>query len=143
VAFCSGVLLGVRDGVVTAAVMMLVYSLLNPYGAVQPLITVSQVVGEAVAGAAGGVIAALGIAKSPAPLRAATLALSGAIVTLFFDLVTNLATGFLLGQVRLTLLGGIPFSLWHVGTNVALFAAIGTPLVGALSHYRLRLSSLR
>ncbi len=75
-------------------------------------------------------------------LRAATLALTGAIATLFFDLVTNLATGVLLGQVRLTLLGGIPFSLWHVGTNVALFAAIGTPLVGALSHYRLRLSSL-
>ena len=47
VVFCSGVLLGVRDGVMTGAITMLVYSLLNPYGAAPPLITLSQVVGEA------------------------------------------------------------------------------------------------
>ncbi|HEY2956235.1 MAG TPA: hypothetical protein VGK89_13435 [Candidatus Eisenbacteria bacterium] len=142
-AFCAGILLGARDGALTAAIMMLVFSLLNPYGAAQPLITVSQVVGEIGAGVAGGVLASVAIARTPAPVRALTLALTGAVVTLFFDLVTNLATGYLLGQVRLTLLGGIPFSLWHVGTNVALFAAIGTPLVGALSHYRSRLSPSR
>jgi len=141
VVFCAGVLLGVRDGILTGAVTMLVYSLLNPYGAAQPLITLAQVVGEASAGGAGGALGAAGIAGLPVALRAAALAVSGAVVTLIFDLVTNLATGVLLGQVRLALLGGIPFSLWHIGSNVALFAAVGTPLVGALRHYRSRLSS--
>jgi hypothetical protein len=68
------------------------------------------------------------------------LAIAAVILTLFFDVVTNLATGILLGQVRVTLIGGIPFSLWHIGWNVVLFAGLGTPLVGALSRYRSRLS---
>ena len=139
--FCAGVLLGVRDGILTGAVTMLVYSLLNPYGAAPPLITLAQVVGEAAAGAAGGVLAEVGLAGFPPAARAAALAITAVLLTLFFDLVTNLATGYLIGQVRLALLGGIPFSLWHIGWNVSLFVAIGTPLVGALSHYRSRLSS--
>ena len=138
-AFCAGTLLGARDGALTGAVMMLVYSLLNPYGAAQPLITVSQVTGSAAGGAAGGVAAAAGIAGYPAGVRAGALALWAIAVTLFFDLVTNLATGILFGQMRLVLLGGIPFSLWHIGTNVVLFSGVGTPLVAALSRYRSRL----
>ena len=139
--FCAGVLLGVRDGILTGAVTMLVYSLLNPYGAAPPLITLAQVVGEAATGAAGGVLAAAGLAGLAPALRAASLAVSAVFVTLFFDLVTNLATGYLLGQMRIALIGGIPFSLWHIGWNIALFVAIGTPLVGGLLHYRSRLSS--
>ena len=140
VVFCSGVLLGVRDGMLTGAITMLVYSLLNPYGAAPPLITLSQVLGEAAAGGAGGVLASAGLAGfQPAP-RAAVMATAAVVLTLFFDLVTNLATGYLLGQVRIALLGGIPFSLWHIGWNVVLFVGVGTPLVGALSHYRSRLS---
>jgi hypothetical protein len=140
VVFCGGVLLGIRDGILTGVVTMLVYSLLNPYGAAPPLITIAQVVGEAAAGAAGGALAAAGLlALQPAP-RAAALAASAVLLTLFFDVVTNLATGLLLGQVRVALIGGIPFSLWHIGWNVALFVGVGTPLVGALSRYRSRLS---
>ena len=141
VAFCAGVLLGVRDGILTGAIMELVFSLLNPYGPAAPLITRAQVVGMAASGVAGGVLAAAGFVGLTAALRAAVLTVAGVVVTLFFDLVTNLATGLMFGQVRLTLLAGIPFSLWHIGWNVALFAGLGTPLVRALSHYRSRLSS--
>jgi membrane protease YdiL (CAAX protease family) len=45
------------------------------------------------------------------------------------------------GQIRLTLLAGIPFSLWHIGYNVALFAALGTPLVAVFGRYAARLAS--
>jgi len=55
--FCAGVLLGVRDGVLIGGLTMLVYSLLNPYGAVHPLVMSAQVAGEALTGAAGGVFA--------------------------------------------------------------------------------------
>ncbi len=137
-AFSSGVLLGVRDGAGVGALTMLLYSLLNPYGTAHPLVTASQVLGEALVGATGGTAA--GLARAPAAVRAAVLGLAGALLTLVYDLVTNVATGIVFGQMRVTLLGGIPFALWHIGTNAALFAAIGPVLVAVLQRYRARLS---
>jgi hypothetical protein len=139
VVFCSGVLLGVRDGVLVGTLTMLVYSVLNPYGAVHPLVTASQVAGEALSGAAGGLFALTRVLESPAWTRALLLAGAAVALTAVYDFITNLATGVLFGQVRLTLLGGIPFALWHIGSNVALFAVLGTPLVGLLGRYRARL----
>lgn len=140
VVFCSGVLLGPRDGALVGAVTMLVYSFLNPYGAVHPLVTAAQVGGMVPAGLAGGALAAAGLANARAPVRAAALGTAGIGLTAWFDLLTNLATGLLFGQVRATLIGGIPFALWHVGTNAALFATLGVPLLGVFAHYRSRLS---
>lgn len=138
--FCSGVLLGVRDGLLVGVVTELIYSVLNPYGAVHPLVTVSQVAGMALAGIGGGVAARLALPAAPVPARLALLAACGALLTLWFDLVTNLATGVLFGQMRATLIAGIPFALWHLFWNVVLFAAIGTPLVAVFARYRARLA---
>ncbi len=137
-AFASGVLLGVRDGAGVAAVTMLLYSLLNPYGTAHPLVTAAQVAGEALVGAAGG--AAAGLARATVAVRVTVLALAGALLTLVYDVITNLATGIVFGQMRVTLIGGIPFALWHIGTNAALFAGLGPALVAVLARYRLRLS---
>jgi uncharacterized membrane protein len=141
VMFCSGVLLGVRDGALVGGLTMLVYSLLNPYGAVHPLVMLAQVVGEAAAGAAGGLLARAGVAGRSIAARAVALAAAGLILTAGFDLITNLATGLVFGQIRATLIGGVPFSLFHIGTNLVVFAAVGAPLVGVLARYRERLSS--
>jgi hypothetical protein len=141
VAFLSGILLGARWGALVGALSMLAYSLLNPYGPVHPLVTLSQVLGEIVAGPAGALFVSAGMVERSAFSRAATLALAAIVLTAFFDLVTNGATGLLYGQVAATLIGGIPFSLWHIGTNVVLFVALGTPLVGVFARYRARLSS--
>ena len=141
VMFCSGVLLGVRDGVVIGAMTMLVYSLLNPYGAVHPLVLLAQVVGEGVTGGAGGVFASLRLPGRGIAVRAAALAVAGLLLTAGFDLITNLATGIVFGQMKATLIGGIPVSLFHIATNVAMFAAVGTPLVAVFARYRERLSS--
>ena len=138
--FCSGVLLGSRDGMVVGAVTELIYSLLNPYGAVHPLITAAQVAGMALPGVAGGIAARLGVHAAPGAVRLAILALAGAVLTIAFDFVTNLATGVLFGQLTATLIGGVPFALWHLLTNVALFAVLGTPLVAVFAHYRSRLA---
>lgn len=140
VVFCAGVLLGVRDGMLVGAVTMLIYSLLNPYGAVHPLVTGAQVAGEMLAGLAGGVSAVVQLPAAPIAIRAPALAAIGAVVTAVFDFITNLASGVIFGQLRATLLGGIPFALWHVLTNVGLFAVLGTPLVAVFSRYRSRLS---
>ncbi len=137
-AFASGLLLGFRDGAGVAALTMLVYSLLNPYGAAHPLVTASQVAGNALTGLAGA--AMVGVARAPVRLRAVVCGLAGALLTLVYDLVTNLATGVVFGQMRATLVGGIPFALAHIGWNAALFAALGPALVAVLARYRARLS---
>jgi hypothetical protein len=141
VVFCSGVLLGARGGALVGGVAELIYSILNPYGAAHPVVTIAQVAGIAAAGIAGGWFARFGFDRHGPAARAVELGLIAVAVTAIFDLVTNLASGWVYGQMRVTLLGGIPFSLVHIVTNVALFAAIGTPLVAVFAHYRSRLSS--
>ncbi|MGH7742380.1 MAG: hypothetical protein ACRENS_10200, partial [Candidatus Eiseniibacteriota bacterium] len=106
-----------------------------------PLITLSQVAGELAPGPAGAGLAAAGIAERPVMTRMLALAAAGALVTAYFDLITNVATGLLMGQIRATLIGGLPFALLHIGSNVALFALLGTPLVAVFARYRARLSS--
>jgi hypothetical protein len=138
IAFASGVLLGPRDGAGVAALTMLIYSLLNPYGAAHPLVTGAQVAGEALAGLTGGWSANL--AQRPAAWRAIVLGAIGAGLTAVYDLLTNVASGLVYGQMRAVLIGGIPFALWHIGTNVGLFAVVGTALLGVLVRYRERLA---
>jgi len=139
VAFCAGVLLGLRDGVVVGALTMLLYTLLNPYGPAPPLVMIAQVFGMAIAGASGAMFARLGGARWPAWTRAWSLALLALVITAIYDFSTNLATGLVFGQIRYWLVAGIPFSLWHIGLNVALFAAVGTPLAAVLARYAERL----
>lgn len=140
VVFGAGILLGARDGVLVATVVWLAYSLLNPYGPAHPLVTASQVVGTAPVAVAGSAFAKLGLPQRSAGWRALALGVVGAVLTLFFDLVTNLATGLLYGQLWATLVMGVPFALWHIAWNVALFVVLGTPLTGVFWHYRSRLS---
>jgi uncharacterized membrane protein len=141
VVFCAGVLLGARDGALVGGVSMLLFSLLNPYGPAPPQVTAAQVAGSALAGVAGAWFAAAGLPRRPAAVRAGVLALAAILVTALYDLGTNVATGLVYGQMRMWLLGGIPFSLWHIGTNVALFVALGTTLTAVFARYAERLSA--
>jgi hypothetical protein len=136
----SGMLLGVRDGITVGAVTMAIYSVLNPYGIAHPLVTASQIAGESLAGASGGLAARLGLGRAPAGVRIPVLVACGVGLTAVYDLLTNVATGILFGQMRATLIGGVPFALWHMGTNAVLFGVLGAPLAGVLEHYRPRLS---
>ena len=140
VVFSAGVLLGARDGALVGAITMVVYSLLNPYGPVHPYVTIAQVTGQVATGLAGAAFAALGFLEARPLLRAALLASCGIIVTAFYDLITNVASGIVFGQMRATLIGGIPFALIHMGTNAVLFATLGVALTGVLRRYRSRLS---
>ena len=140
VVFCSGVLLGPRDGILVGALTMLVYSLLNPYGPAHPVVTGAQVAGNSLSGAGGALFARWGGPARSTASRALALALAGAVLTACYDLLTNVATGLVLGQMLTWLIAGIPFSLWHIGYNVALFAALGTPLTAVCGRYAERLS---
>lgn len=139
--FCAGVLLGARWGMAVGALSMAIFSGLNPYGPAHPVVMASQIVGIAAAGAGGALFQRTGLpARGPA-VRAWTLAACAIVLTAFFDLVTNLASGLVFGQIRATLIGGIPFSLWHIGYNVLFFVVLGTPLVAVFARYSQRLES--
>ena len=140
VVFCAGVLLGGRDGALVGAVTMLLYTLLNPYGPAHPIVMASQVLGSAVAGLAGAVFARLRGPAFPARVRAVVLALIAVAITGLYDVLTNVATGLTFGQLGYWLMAGIPFSLWHIGYNVVLFVAFGTPLTAVFARYAERLS---
>lgn len=139
--FAAGVLLGSRDGAMVATLTMLVYSLMNPYGPAHPLVTLAQVLGQVPAGVVGGLFAAAGLHGRGVTARGTVLGGLALALTAWFDVVTNVATGLVVGQMRVVLLQGVPFALWHIGTNVLLFALLGTPLVGVAGRYRARLSS--
>lgn len=140
VVFGAGVLLGFRDGALVGLLTMLLYTLLNPYGPAPPLVMLAQVAGCALTGAGGALFGRLGASDWPAGARAVALGTSALILTATYDLLTNVATGLVFGQMRYWLVAGIPFSLWHIGFNVALFVALGTPLAGVLGRYARRLS---
>jgi hypothetical protein len=139
VVFCAGVLLGARDGAMVGGITMLLFSLLNPYGPAHPVITAAQVTGMAAAGIAGAAFARAGLPQRPGALRAVALAVIAILVTAGYDLITNVATGLVYGQMHMWLIGGIPFSLWHIGWNVALFVALGTSLSAVCARYAERL----
>ena len=141
VVFCSGVLLGARDGALVGGITMLVFSLLNPYGPAPPLVTAAQVTGSVMSGLAGAAFRGLGLAERPLPARVAALALAALIVTASYDLLTNVATGLVFGQMRTWLVAGIPFALWHIGYNVLLFVTLGPPLTAVSARYAQRLSA--
>ena len=139
VVFCSGVLLGARDGALVGGLTMLVYSLLNPYGPAHPVVTAAQVAGNVVSGLAGAAFARLGLPGRPLPARIVGLVLVAILVTAFYDLLTNIATGLVYGQMRTWLVAGIPFALWHIGYNIVLFATLGAPLSAVSARYAERL----
>jgi len=141
VVFSAGLLLGSADGALVGGLAALVYTLLNPYGPAHPVVMAAQTAGMAVAGVAGGVIARLDPGRWNLGVRALVLAVVGGAVTAVFDLLTNVATGLVYGRMKAVLIGGIPFALWHVLTNVALFAGVGTAALAVVAHYRSRLSS--
>jgi len=139
VVFCAGVLLGARGGMAVGALSMAIYSGLNPYGPAHPVVMASQIIGTAAAGAGGALFHRLGLPGRGVAVRGWTLAVCAVALTAFFDLITNLASGVVFGQIRATLIGGIPFSLWHIGYNILFFVVLGTPLVAVFARYSERL----
>ncbi len=140
--FTGGWVLGPLGGAVAGALGEFLFSTINPYGSglMLPLLLVSQVAGMALVGAAGGWIGRLALERPVQ--RWIALVLGGIAVTLGFDVLTNAATAAMFGQWKVTLLGAIPFSLFHIATNAVLFATVGVLLTRALERTRRSLAAV-
>jgi len=135
VIFSSGYLLGIIEGLLVGVISMSLYtSIITPYGLPPLPIAFAQVSSMALIGLAGGLARKLHLVpfdKKPSSLRGLmflTLGLFGLGLTLLYDLLTNLATAYVVGQFIPVMISAIPFALVHILSNIAIFSVL-TPVL--------------
>ncbi len=134
----AGSVLGFRNGAICGALAAGIYSLGSPYGIPAVWLLGAQISGLAGIGALGGVWGELVLERMEGPgrlggiLLAALLAFVG---TTWYEMVTTLAVlwGFGL-DMRVVLLGAVPFYLMHTGSNILLFAVFYPTMAQRLRH---------
>jgi hypothetical protein len=141
----SGYLLGVRLGVVVGAASAAVHAVFNPLGASLPPLLVSQVVGFAAAGAAGGLFAPLIVRVPKRPAAVGLAAGLGFALTLFYDVVTSVGGYYTLGGgsskgLTAFVVAGVAFTIMHVVWNTLLFLIVLRPMLAVLGRFRYELS---
>jgi len=134
--FLGGVVTGVVGGIAVGILAECVFSMLNPLGPALPLVFVAQLLGMGIVGAAGGLLAPH-LARLASGGRSLLLGVTGFLVTLIFDFVTNLAQGIHMGPILPTLIAGLTFSLIHLGANTLVFALLGTGSLRVLESFGL------
>ena len=124
VVFSSGYLLGVTEGGMVGLLAMFLYSVFNPMG-IPPLpILMAQVISMALIGASGGMVARLRWLSGAKIVGFLVVGLAGLVLTLVYDLLTNLAVAYMAGQLIPVLVGGAFFSLIHIVSNTIIFTAL-------------------
>ncbi len=131
IVFTSGYLMGSSLGAFTGGLVWLVYGIFNPYGFSLPVF-ISTVTGEALFGVAGGLFS--GKHTSEGTGFDPWLAVTGFLLTLIYDLFTNIVSGLTVGiPIALALVTGIPFSLTHMLSNAIFFGFGFKPLVNSIN----------
>jgi hypothetical protein len=129
IVFTSGYILGSGLGAFTGGLVWLVYGSINPFGFSLPIFF-STILGEAMFGFAGGFFSGKKATRVFDPWAAIT----GFLLTLFYDLFTNIVSGLTAGiPISLALVTGIPFMLAHMISNTIFFGFGFKPLVNSIS----------
>jgi uncharacterized membrane protein len=142
--FLSGVWMGPFLGAVIGFSAEAIYSVSNPMGFPPPPLLAAQVLAMALTGLVGGFF--------QIPVRSAVfferkslrihclLAAAGFLLTLIYDVLTNLSfplmAGFNWEQIRITLALGIPFTAFHIGTNVVVFSLVVPVILKRFTAWR-------
>jgi energy-coupling factor transport system substrate-specific component len=142
VIFSSGFLLGSFGGLLAGVISMSIYTtLISPYGLPPLPIAFAQIFSMALIGLAGGMVSVfIKTAAERDPhtnplLFAAVLGFFGLVLTAIYDLLTNLAVAFVMGQFLPVMFAAIPFALIHIASNLAIFAIL-SPVLLKLSKRR-------
>lgn len=130
--FCAGAIGGPICGLFTGALTTVLHQLLNPLGMLDLLGCFAQAAAWSIIGVAGSL-------ASPRTPRLAFGAL-GALLTLLYHLLTDLAGGVVSGLgFWKYFLGGfvpVPFTPIHIATNALLFAILLPPLMPSARRWR-------
>jgi energy-coupling factor transport system substrate-specific component len=135
--FCSGYLLGMTEGVIVGVISMSIYTtLITPYGPPPFPIAVAQITSMALIGFTGGFVSKFIPAffkqkpHSRPIIVISVIGISGLVLTLVYDLLTNLASAFVVGLFWPVMIAGIPFALVHIASNVIIFVVLSPLLLG-------------
>ena len=131
VVFTSGYLLGKIEGSIVGGLSMLLYTTFNPYGLPPLPIGVAQVLCMIFIGFFGGIVYQLSLISFPKLSAFVIMGALGLGLTLMYDLLTNLATAYVVGQFLPVMIAGIPFALIHMGSNTLIFSIL-TPLLSRM-----------
>ena len=140
--FAAGYALGLVHGLVAAVVTAILYFGLNPQGGMFPPMLAAQTAGLCAAPLAGFLFRKLDhrLFKSEIT-RVFALAVTAVVITIWYDLLTNIAfpifTGMGINALVGFLIAGIPFSILHVVSNVVIFSVVGRPLITTVVRHGL------
>ncbi len=119
--FSTAYLFGIHIGVVCALLSSIIYGVFNPWGVFIPLIWFTQFIGWLFTVMVGGIVGKSGRSKN-IRLQRRQFMMSGALTTLYFDLITNAGYAFTVGTAyHIVLLMGLPFMIVHMVTNTIFF----------------------
>ncbi len=135
--FLSGWALGLKRGITATIIAGLLYFGFNPQGTFPPLL-LAQIMGVCAAPIAGYLLRRC---EGKSLMDRILLVTVAVVVTLWYDLLSNLAypltAGFDMKGIMVTLIGGVPFSLIHISTNIAIFLLVAPLLMNVVRPYRL------
>ncbi|MBD3165725.1 hypothetical protein GF324_03945 [bacterium] len=137
----SGLLLGAWRGLLIGGASMLLYGALNAWGPAYPPLWAMQITGMILTGLVFGLLRNWLLSLARPLTRAFFFGLVGGVMTLLYDILTNLAFPLAarmpMSGVLTTLTAGIPFALVHIGSNVAISAVV-LPVVAKRLERRFR-----
>ena len=144
--FSSGYLLGMIEGGLVGIISISIYtSLVTPYGLPPLPIALAQIFSMGLIGFAGGLAFKLNVVALDQNSSLGlffpvfVMGVSGLVLTVIYDLLTNLASALVVGQFLPVMVAAIPFALIHILSNVAIFAILA-PLVMKLSRVQFKRS---
>ncbi|TXT57633.1 MAG: conserved membrane protein of unknown function [Candidatus Thorarchaeota archaeon] len=122
--FVTGYLFGFHMAAWSTLIMSIIYGSINPWGAFIPPIWITQVVGWLFISASGSILGEKERFTTKNKERMIELGLTGAFLTLFFDLITNAGYAYAFSiPYYITILSGIVFMVVHVVSNSIIFAS--------------------
>ena len=133
VVFSSGYLLGILEGGVVGGLSILIYTTFNPYGFPPLPIALAQVSSMIFIGVFGGLIFKAGLVILVKLTNLILMGLVGVILTLVYDVITNLAVAYVVGQFIPVMMAAIPFALIHIGSNALIFIVLA-PVLSRLNR---------
>jgi hypothetical protein len=125
VLFVTAYLFGMQMGFWCVLVVSIIYASFNPWGPFIPTIWVAQIVGWLFMVIAGYLMRRQGSYAIWTRYSILEISIVGAVVTLFFDLVTTLGYAIWFGiPYFVAVIAGVVFIIMHVVSNAIIFPAI-------------------
>ncbi|RKZ30009.1 hypothetical protein DRQ36_06925 [bacterium] len=141
----GGYLLGTGWGAIVGALGFGLYSALSPYGIAPPPVFVAQIIGGALIGIGGALLRRIFESTLKPGMSILAAAATGLIVTLIYDILTNLGSYVAISSKTTFvpfIIGGLWFAVLHIISNSAIFAVL-FPLLTKLFKLKKKESGFR